>query len=228
MTSPPIPAEAATASCSSCRMRMAVASTRSARFVSSTIIWNSSLRSWDAASRPAMPSTVSSRSASSASMRGSAVVHAPSPIGWTRAAGFDPTIRRRIEPPAEALVVPAVAAAPMPPAPVTPVIGTAVEDPLRSGMTSAVPERARTAASSHRWQRSRGRHRYHRAAGPSSCSVDPPRASGLHSGGVATLRGPAVPARSEVHTPSWTTVPVPTAPVAASSPRPRSVPLADG
>ena len=38
--------------------------------------------------RPTMPRTVSRRSASSASRRGSTVVHDPSPIDWTRAAGF--------------------------------------------------------------------------------------------------------------------------------------------
>ena len=61
------PAQAATSSWSSCRMRIVVASARSARRVSSTIVRNSSSRSCEAASRSAMPRTVSSRSASSSS-----------------------------------------------------------------------------------------------------------------------------------------------------------------
>ena len=49
------------------RIRIVVTSARSARFVSSTIVRNSSSRSCDEASRSAMPRTESSRSASSAS-----------------------------------------------------------------------------------------------------------------------------------------------------------------
>ena len=58
--------------------------------------------------------------------------------------------------------------------------------------------------------------------------VDRHEERGLHSGGVATQRGPGrpIPLRGP-HTP-WTTVPVPSAPTVASSPGTRSVPLADG
>ena len=74
------PAQAATSRLSSCRTRIVVASARRARFVSSTTIRNSSARSCEAASRPAMPRTVSSRSASSAS-RARVGVRVMAPIG---------------------------------------------------------------------------------------------------------------------------------------------------
>ena len=66
-TSSLMPAQAATSRRSSRRIRIVVLSARSARIVSSTMVRNSSCRSWDSARRSAMPRTESSRSASSTS-----------------------------------------------------------------------------------------------------------------------------------------------------------------
>ena len=178
-------------------------------------------RSCEAASRPAMPRTVSRRSASSASSGGRPSIRRPVADRLdARGRRSAPTIRREDRLPAG----PARRARPTRP----PVVGAAVDGPLRSGRRSAVSGRARTSRSSHRGQRSRGRHRYHGSTPDHRTrSVDRLRA-GLHSGGVATLRGPGrpIPLRGP-HTP-WTTVPVPSAPTAASSPGTRSVPPPDG
>ena len=142
-TSSARPDQAVTSRRSSRSIRMVDASARNPRLVSSTIIRMSVSRSWEAARRPAIPRTVSRRSASSASRRGSA--SRPGPIdrrstisGWAsvRVGRSPPTNRRKIEPP--------------PLAPVDEVIGTAIDGPSWTGVSSGPSRRARTSRWSHR------------------------------------------------------------------------------
>ncbi len=79
------PAQAATSRWSSRRIRIVVASARRARLVSSTIIRNSSARSCEAASRPAIPRTVSSARRARPRAR---------PVGRSAGAGLDAGSRR--------------------------------------------------------------------------------------------------------------------------------------
>ena len=87
-------------------MRIVVASARRARFASSTIIRKRSARSCEAASRPAIPRTVSSRSASSASRArpdgaGASAMGAGGAAGRTgpsRLGSGDPADERREQP----------------------------------------------------------------------------------------------------------------------------------
>ena len=180
---------------SSCRTRIVVASARRARFVSSTTIRNRSARSCEAARRPAMPRTVSRRSASSASRAppdgAAALVRVPSAALVTvTSAGAKTTgmprsdrVSRRTKARAPATDVPSPFGAPGDdPAP-----GRGIEllDWARAHVSMValrtsrevpptVPVTGRTMS---------------RVAGPTRGSVDRPKAAGLHSGGVAAPRG---------------------------------------
>ena len=184
------PAHAATSRRSSRRTRIVVASARRARFASSTTVRKRSARSCEAASRPAIPRTVSSRSASSASRArpdGAAVLvdgrrygTSRRELGTSRSDRVDPaderpSSRRRR----------AVWCSGRPP----------TSRPGQADRDRRLGARARLDGC-HRKRRQGSRHPSWSRVGPSyegspgdSGSVDRPSAAGLHSGGVAAPRG---------------------------------------
>ena len=147
-TSSARPAQAVTSRRSSRSIRMVDASARNPRLVSSTIIRMSVSRSCEAARRPAIPGPCRGARRAPPRRGGRRRVQARSTVGSTtsgwasvRVGRSPPTNRRKIEPP--------------PLAPVAEVVGTAVEGPSRTGVSSGPSRRARTSRWSHRDGRSR-------------------------------------------------------------------------
>ena len=182
--------------------------------VSSTIVRNSSWRSCEAASRSAMPSTVSRRSASSTSS-GRALAAGSAASGSPCARSRPPEERR----PAAALgrVGPSGPGQP----------GFALVVGLTHAHVPMVAPRGRSIGTPavRTWPV-----RTYRVPADTGL-VDRPGRPGLHSARADSRNAaePAVPSRTqEVSAPSWTTVPVDATPPEASSPGTRSAPLPDG